>query len=90
MDFYIMQKGGLDFIDCFEQLETASNCKDILLRAFDCIHELHLFGYCHNDVKPENFVTDLSTTFLIDYGFVSPIVTPYPKINTTQLVCGTP
>lgn len=89
-DFYVMQRCGLDLIDCFEQFETASNRKEILLRAFDCIHDLHRFGYCHNDIKPENIVTDFNNTFLIDYGFVSPIRNPNPKANNTHLVCGTP
>ena len=58
LDFYVMERGGSDLIDNFEQLETATNRKEIFMRTFDCLKELHMFGFCHNDVKPENFVTD--------------------------------
>jgi len=40
-------------------------------------------GYVHNDIKPENILTDFKTIKLIDFGFAV-------KINQKRGLCGTP
>lgn len=37
-------------------------------QAFDLIKEVHLAGFTHNDIKPENFIIKDDELYLIDFG----------------------
>ena len=48
----------------------------VAIQLLNSIEALHQVGYCHNDLKVSNFMTDSSdlshfNVYLIDFGFVS-------------------
>ncbi len=66
---------------------TLEKIIEIMIQCTEALEILHNIGYCHLDIKPENFLVDIIDDKIqikiIDFGFIT-------KIGNEIKACGTP
>jgi casein kinase I homolog HRR25 len=89
---------GLSLEKLFNKLDKTFSIKTIFMigkRALKRIETLHKHNYVHRDIKPDNFITDLSgkNVYIIDFGlskeYRNPTTLVHRPIRTDKNLTGT-